>query len=50
MIVIAIFVNAVIYYQSASESSQSTGEGEQLFANEYNLSANTIYDSTSEPE
>jgi hypothetical protein len=49
-ILLAIFVNAVIYYQSRSESSQSTGEGEQLFANEYNLTANTIYDSTSEPE
>jgi hypothetical protein len=49
-IILAIFVNAVIYYQSRSESSQSTGEGEQLFANEYNLTANTIYDSTSEPE
>jgi hypothetical protein len=49
-IVVAIFANAIIYYQSRSESSQSTGEGEQLFANEYNLTANTIYDSTSEPE
>ena len=49
-ILVAIFVNAVIYYESKSESSQSAGEGEQLFANEYNLTANTIYDSTSEPE
>jgi hypothetical protein len=49
-IFIAIFVNAFIYYQSTSESSQSSGEGEQLFANEYNLNASTIYDSTSEPE
>ena len=48
MIVIAILVNAVIYYQSRSESSQSIPEGEQLFANEYNLTANTIYDSTSD--
>jgi len=49
-IVIAIFVNAVIFFESRSESSQSAGEGEQIFANEYNLADNTIYDSPIEPE
>ena len=49
-VVLAIFINAILYFESRSESLQSAGEGEQVFANEYNLTDNTIYDSNSEPE
>jgi hypothetical protein len=49
-ILIAIFINAAVFYESRSEQpSQSASEGEQLFASDYNLSDNTIYDSTIEP-
>ncbi len=49
-ILIAIFINAVVFYESRSEQpTQSASEGEQLFANDYNLTDNTIYDSTIEP-
>jgi len=49
-IIIAICANAFIYFQSSNDSSKSSTQGEQLFATEYNLSDNTIYDSTTEPE
>ena len=49
-ILLAILINAILYFESRSESLQSAGEGEQVFANEYNLTDNTIYDSNSEPE
>jgi hypothetical protein len=49
-ILIALFINAAVFYESRSEQpSQSASEGEQLFASDYNLSDNTIYDSTIEP-
>jgi hypothetical protein len=50
-IIIAIFINAILLYESRSaQPSQSSREGEQLFVNDYNLADNTIYDSTIEPE
>ena len=49
-ILITLFVNAIIFFEFKSESAQASGEGEQLFANEYNLANNNIYDSTIEPE
>jgi hypothetical protein len=48
-VVVAIFINTAVFFESKSESTQSTTEGEQLFANDYNLTDNTIYDSTIEP-
>src|SRR5436189_6047083 len=50
MILVAIFLNAVLYFESRSEALQSAGEADQVFANEYNLTDNTIYDSNSERE
>ena len=47
---VTICVSTVIFLSVSSEPSPTTGEGEQIFANEYNLAANTIYDSTIEPE
>ncbi|HEY2721453.1 MAG TPA: hypothetical protein VGI82_07000 [Chitinophagaceae bacterium] len=49
-ILVAILVNAVLFLEFKSEPSQQSSDGEQLFANEYNLANNTIYDSTVEPE
>jgi hypothetical protein len=50
-IIIAIFINAILLFQSRpAQPSQSSREGEQVFANDYNLADNTIYDSTIEPE
>jgi len=49
-IVIAVFINAFIFFEFRNESSPSGPEGEQQFANDYNLADNTIYDSTIEPE
>ena len=49
-IVLAVFINALIVFELRSETSQPSGEEEQLFANEYNLTNNTIYDSTIEPQ
>jgi hypothetical protein len=48
-ILIVIFINAAVFFESRSESSQPANEGEQLFASDYNLTDNTIYDSTIEP-
>ena len=50
-IIIAIFINAILFFESRSaQPIQSLRDGEQLFANDYNLADNTIYDSTIEPE
>jgi len=48
-IVFAIFITTAIFFESESEKLQAAQEEEQVFASEYNLSANTIYDSTIEP-
>ena len=45
-IIVTLFINVVIFFEFRPASSQTAGEGEQLFANEYNLADNTIYDST----
>jgi len=50
MILIALFVNAFLFFEFRAEPVQASGEGAQMFANEYNLTDNTIYDSTVEPE
>ncbi len=49
-IIMAIFINAAVFFESRSETAQTTQEGEQLFASEYNLTDSTIYDSTIDPE
>jgi len=50
-IVIVIFINAVIFFEFRSETGQDApDENEQVFANEYNLSSNTIYDATIEQQ
>lgn len=49
-IIIAVLINALIVFELRSETSQPANEEEQLFANEYNLTNNTIYDSTIEPQ
>lgn len=45
-IVIAVIINAAVLFESRSESVQNTQDDEQVFASEYNLSTNTIYDAT----
>ena len=45
-IVIAIIINAVVLFESRSESVKNTQDEEQVFASEYNLSTNTIYEAT----
>lgn len=50
-IVIIIFINAAVFLEFSSEKGQEApDENEQVFANEYNLSSNTIYDSTIEQQ
>ena|SRR5215469_16690090 len=50
-IIIAIFINAILFFEfRSSQHPQSSREGEQVFASDYNLADNTIYDSTVEPE
>ena len=45
-IVVAIVINAAVFFGFRSESGQTAQEDEQVFASEYNLSDNTIYDAT----
>ena|SRR5258708_37703639 len=47
-IVVAIFINAAVFFEFRSKPVQTTQEEEQVFASEYNLSANSIYDATIE--
>ncbi|SRR6266487_2103631 len=50
-IVIVIFINAAVFLEFRSETGQQApDENEQVFANEYNLSSNTIYDATIEQQ
>ena len=49
-IVIAITINAAVFFESRSGTVQTAQDGEQLFASEYNLTDSTIYDSTIDPE
>ena len=45
-VAIAIIINAAVFYESRSESVKNTQDEEQVFASEYNLSTNAIYDAT----
>ena len=49
-IVLTILINTVIFFEFKSEKVQIPQDEEQAFASEYNLSDNTIYESTIEPE
>jgi len=49
-IVLTILINTAIFFESKSEKVQASQDVEQAFASEYNLSDNTIYESTIEPE
>jgi membrane-bound ClpP family serine protease len=49
-IVLTILVNTAIFFEFKSEKVQTPQDEEQVFASEYNLSDNTIYESTIEPE
>lgn len=49
-ILLATFINIAIFFEFRSERKQTTQEAEQVFASEYNLSDNTIYESTIEPD
>jgi len=45
-VAIAIIINAVVLFESSSESPRNTQDDEQVFASEYNLSTNTIYEAS----
>jgi len=45
-VAIAIIINAVVLLESRSESVKNTQDDEQVFASEYNLSTNTIYETS----
>jgi len=47
-IVLTILINTAIFFEFRSERVQ-TPQDEEVFASEYNLSDNTIYESTIEP-
>jgi hypothetical protein len=49
-IVLTILINTAIFFEFKSEKIQTPPDEEQAFASEYNLSDNTIYESTIEPE
>ena len=50
-IVIVILINAAVFLEFSPETGrEASDENEQVFANEYNLSSNTIYDATIEQQ
>jgi hypothetical protein len=49
-IVLTILINTAIFFEFKSEKVHTPQDEEQAFASEYNLSDNTIYESTIEPE
>jgi hypothetical protein len=49
-IVLTILINTAIFFEFRSERVQTPQDEEQVFAGEYNLSDNTIYESTIEPQ
>jgi hypothetical protein len=49
-IVLTILINTAIFFEFRSERGQTPQDEEQVFASEYNLSDNTIYESTIEPQ
>ena len=48
-IVLTILINTAVFFEFRSERGQ-VPQDEEAFASEYNLSDNTIYESTIEPE
>ncbi len=49
-IVLTILINTATFFEFKSEKVQTPQDEEQVFASEYNLIDNTIYESTIEPE
>lgn len=50
VIVLAAFINGIVFFEFRSEPvTTALQDDEQVFASEYNLTDNTIYDSTIEP-
>ena len=49
-VVIAILINAFVFFESRSEPLKNTQDEEQVFASEYNLSTNTIYEATADQQ
>jgi hypothetical protein len=49
-IVLTILINTAIFFEVKPDKVQTPQDEEQAFASEYNLSDNTIYESTIEPE
>src|SRR6185436_13760291 len=49
-IVLTILINTAIFFDLKSDRVPPPQDEEQAFAREYNLSDNTIYESTIEPE
>ncbi|HEV8508556.1 MAG TPA: hypothetical protein VGQ53_24340 [Chitinophagaceae bacterium] len=49
-IVLTILINTAIFFEFKPDKVQTPQDEEQAFASEYNLSDNTIYESTIEPE
>jgi len=45
-VVIAVIINATVFFEFQSEPAQNAQDEEQVFASEYNLSTNTIYDAS----
>jgi hypothetical protein len=45
-IFVAVLINLTVFFEFRPESSETGQDDEQLFASEYNLSSDTIYDST----
>src|SRR6185295_9583234 len=48
-IILTVLINTAIFFEFRSERGQ-VPQDEEAFASEYNLSDNTIYESTIEPE
>jgi hypothetical protein len=49
-IVLTILINTAIFFEFKPDKVQTSQDEEQAFASEYNLSDNTFYESTIEPE
>jgi hypothetical protein len=45
-IFVAVLINLTVFFEFRPEPTQAGQDDEQLFASEYNLSTDTIYDST----
>lgn len=47
--VVAILINLTVFFEFRPEAPEAGQDDEQVFASEYNLSSDTIYDSTIDP-